>query len=193
MKPLLMIIVSSTRPNRVGRAVADWAFAQAEAHGGFDLDLVDLAELDLPFLDEPKHPRFADYAHDHTKECSARVTAADAFVFVMAEYNHSFTAPLKNAIDFLHREWAYKPVAYVGYGGVAAGTRAIQAIKPVCTSVRMVPVVDAVYIAWVGQQIDEQGAFTSNESLEASAKVMLDELGKLDAALSPLRRPTAAP
>ncbi|HTN81461.1 MAG TPA: NADPH-dependent FMN reductase [Acidimicrobiales bacterium] len=192
-RPRLMIIVSSTRPSRVGRAVADWVAQRAESHGGFEIDLADLAEIDLPFLDEPKHPRFADYAHDHTKEWSARVAAADAFVFVMAEYNHSFTAPLKNAIDFLHREWAYKPVGYVGYGGVAAGTRAIQAIKPVCTSVRMVPLVDAVYIAWVAQHIGEDGTFTSNEALEASAKVMLDELVKLDGALSPLRRPTPAP
>ena len=187
-----MIIVSSTRPNRVGRTVADWVVSRAEAHDGFDIDLVDLVDLALPFLDEPKHPRFADYVHDHTKEWSTRVAAADAFVFVMAEYNHSFTAPLKNAIDFLNREWAYKPVGFVGYGGVAGGTRAVQAIKPVCIAVRMVPLFDSVYIAWVAQQIDEHGAFTSTDALEASAKTMFDELVKVAEALNPVRRASRA-
>ena len=105
----------------------------------------------------------------------------------MAEYNHSFTAPIKNALDFLSREWAYKPVGYVGYGGVAGGTRAVQAIKPVCIAVRMVPLFDSVYIPWIAEQIDEQGAFTSTEPLEASVNVMLDELAKMTAVLRPLR------
>ena len=188
-----MVIVSSTRPSRVGHKIGAWIVGRAEAHGGFDIDLVDLAELDLPFLDEPKHPRFADYSHDHTKDWSARVELADAFVFVMAEYNHSFTAPIKNAVDFLSREWAYKPVGYVGYGGVAGGTRAVQAIKPVCIAVRMVPLFDSVYIPWIAQQIDEDGTFISTEALEASANVMFDELLKVSEALSPLRRPAPRP
>ncbi len=191
--PTLLVIVSSTRPTRVGRAVADWFVTRVEDHGAFAVDLVDLLELDLPFLDEPKHPRFGDYAHDHTKRWSARVDAADAVVLVMAEYNHSFTAPLKNAIDFLNKEWAYKAVGFVGYGGVAGGTRAVQAIKPVCIGVRMVPLFDAVYIPWIAQQIAEDGTFKSDEPLEVGAKAMLDELVKVTDALSVLRRPARAP
>jgi NAD(P)H-dependent FMN reductase len=188
-----MVIVSSTRPGRVGDKVGGWVVGRAEAHSGFDVDLVDLVELDLPFLDEPKHPRFAEYLHDHTKEWSVRVDAADAFVFVMAEYNHSFTAPIKNAVDFLNREWAYKAVAFVGYGGVAGGTRAVQAIKPVCIAVRLIPLFDSVYIPWIAQQIGEEGAFTSTDALDASASVMLDELVKVTEVLRPLRRPDPAP
>ena len=90
-------------------------------HGGFEIDFADLAEVNLPFMDEPNHPRFHRYTHQHTLDWSARVEAADAFVFVMPEYNYGFTAPLKNAIDYLHAEWAYKPVGLVSYGGVAAG------------------------------------------------------------------------
>ncbi len=120
-RPTLMIVVSSTRPSRVGRAVADWAVEQAEAHGGFDVDLADLAEVDLPLMNEPNHPRLSNYTMQHTLDWSARVEGADAFLFVMAEYNHSYTAPLKNAIDYLLHEWAYKPVGFVSYGGVAAG------------------------------------------------------------------------
>lgn len=193
LTPHLMVIVSSTRPARVGRKVADWVVERVEDHGGFDVVLVDLAELALPFLDEPKHPRFGDYSQQHTKDWSAQVAAADAFVFVMAEYNHSFTAPLKNALDFLNREWSYKAVGFVSYGGVAGGTRAVQAIKPVCIGLRMVPLFDAVPIPWIAQQIDEQGAFTSNDALEAGAKAMLDELAKMTGALTAVRRPAPSP
>jgi len=85
--PTLQIIIASTRPGRVGLPVARWFVGEAEQHGAFDLDVVDLAELGLPFLDEPKHPRLQEYEHAHTKRWSARVAAADAFVYVMPEYN----------------------------------------------------------------------------------------------------------
>ena len=192
-RPTLMIVVSSTRPSRVGRVVADWAVEQAEAHAGFDVDLVDLAEVDLPLMNEPNHPRLSTYTMQHTLDWSARVDAADAFVFVMAEYNHSYTAPLKNAIDYLLHEWAYKPVGFVSYGGVAAGARAVQALKPVCIAVRMFPVVEAVPIPWIGQQLDANGAFTTTDPLEAGAKAMLDELAKMTEVLSAVRRPAPAP
>lgn len=192
-RPRLMIVVSSTRPSRVGRKVADWVVEQAESHDGFAIDLVDLAELDLPLMNEPNHPRLATYTLAHTLEWSARVAAADAFLFVMAEYNHSYTAPLKNAIDYLLHEWAYKPVGFVSYGGVAAGTRAVQAIKPVCIAVRMFPVVEAVPIPWVAQQLDESGAFKTTEALDAGAKAMLDEVAKMTQVLSAVRRPAPAP
>ncbi len=189
----LMIVVSSTRPSRVGRKVADWVVKRAEAHDGFDVELVDLAELGLPLMDEPNHPRLSTYTRQHTLDWSGMVDASDAFVFVMAEYNHGFTAPLKNAIDYLLHEWAYKPVGFVSYGGVAGGTRAVQMIKPVCTCVRMVPIVDAVPIPWIAQQLDDDGNFKSSDPLEASAKAMLDELAKMTQVLSAVRRPAPTP
>src|SRR5581483_12264670 len=127
-QPALQIFIASTRPGRVGLPVAEWFRGHADAHGGFAIDLVDLATLQLPFLDEPNHPRLRRYTKQHTMDWSARVDAADAFVFVMPEYNYGFNAPLKNAIDYLHHEWQYKPVGFVSYGGVAAGTRAVQMI-----------------------------------------------------------------
>ena len=190
--PRLMIIVTSTRPVRVGRTIADWFRTQAEDHGAFDIDFVDLRELDLPFMDEPNHPRLATYTKQHTLDWSARVDAADAFVFVMAEYNHSYTAPLKNALDYLLREWAYKPVGFVSYGGVAAGTRAVQAIKPTCVVMRMVPVSDAVYIPFFAQHM-EDGVFNATEDFDKSASVMLSELQRVTEALVPLRAPKPAP
>ena len=106
----LMIVIASTRPGRVGLPVGTWFTNRVREQGGFEIDLVDLAELKLPFMDEPNHPRLRQYTHQHTKEWSARVDAAEAFVFVMPEYNYGFNAPLKNAIDYLLQEWQYKPV-----------------------------------------------------------------------------------
>ncbi|GAA0284577.1 NAD(P)H-dependent oxidoreductase [Cryptosporangium japonicum] len=184
----LQIIVASTRPGRVGLPVGQWVEAAAGKHGGFDeVDLTDLAELDLPLMDEPNHPRLARYTKDHTKEWAARVGAADAYVFVLAEYNHSYTAGVKNAVDYLHNEWQYKPAGLVSYGGVSAGLRAAQAFKPVLLSLKMVPIVEGVMIPFVGQSLDDERVFTPNETVQASADAMLDELGRWSGALSSLR------
>src|SRR5579884_3827491 len=145
-RPKLMIILASTRPGRVGEPIARWFEQTAREQGSFDVEFVDLAALNLPFMDEPNHPRFKKYAHQHTKDWSAKVESADAFVFVMPEYNYGITAPLKNAIDYLHQEWQYKPVGFVSYGGVSAGTRAVQMIKQVVTTLKMIPVSEAVSI-----------------------------------------------
>ncbi|WP_035857691.1 NADPH-dependent FMN reductase [Cryptosporangium arvum] len=184
----LQIIVASTRPGRVGLPVGQWVEAAAGKHGGFDeVDLTDLAELDLPLMDEPNHPRLARYTKDHTKEWAARVGAADAYVFVLAEYNHSYTAGVKNAIDYLHNEWRYKPAGLVSYGGVSAGLRAAQAFKPVLLSLKVVPIVEGVMIPFVGQFLDDERVFTPNEMVETSATAMLDELGRWSGALTSLR------
>lgn len=155
--PLLQIVVGSTRPGRVGLPVARWAEKAAAGHGGFAVELVDLAEVGLPLLDEPHHPRFARYEHDHTKAWSATVERADAFVLVMPEYNHSVNAALKNAIDFLNREWRHKPVGMVSYGGVAAGARAVQALEPTLVVLSMLPVMPAVNIPFVATRLRGEG------------------------------------
>jgi NAD(P)H-dependent FMN reductase len=185
--PKLMVVIASTRPQRVGLAVGRWFVSRAEEHGGFDLDVADLAEIDLPFLDEPKHPRFHDYARGHTREWSARVEASDAFVFVTAEYNHGYPAPLKNAIDYLNQEWRDKPLGFVSYGGVSAGTRAVQQLKQVVTAVKLVPVGEAVHIPFVAQFIDESGAVQANEVMDQAATSMLDELLLMERALRRVR------
>lgn len=187
--PTLSIIIASTRPGRVGLPVADWFQARAVAHGAFEIDLVDLAEINLPFLDEPNHPRLHQYTHQHTKDWGARIEAADAFVFVMPEYNFGFNAPLKNAIDYLHHEWAYKPVGFVSYGGVAAGTRAVQMIKQVVTTLKMTPLFEAVSIPFVAQFLDAERRLQANQIMEQAATAMLDELQRLESTLRPLRRP----
>src|SRR5713226_9805342 len=127
--PKLSVVIASTRPGRAGLPIGEWFFARAQAHGGFDVQLVDLKEVDLPLLDEPKHPRLRDYQHEHTKKWSALVGGSDAFVFVTPEYNFSSPPALLNAIDYLFHEWAYKPAGFVSYGGVSGGIRSVQMTK----------------------------------------------------------------
>lgn len=186
-RPVLQVIAASTRPGRKGIAVARWVQQLAERHSGFDVELVDLAEVDLPMFDEPHHPRLQRYTHQHTKDWSDRVARADAFVFVTPEYNHSFPAALKNALDYLSVEWADKPAAVVSYGGVSAGLRAATALKPVLAALRMVPVVEAVSVPFFTQFVAGD-AFEPNPELEAGGKAMLDELVRLTGALGALRR-----
>ncbi len=191
--PRLMIIIASTRPGRVGLPVARWFIDRASRHGGFELDVVDLAELDLPLLDEPNHPRLRQYTRDHTRAWSAQVEAADAIVFVTAEYNYGYPAALKNAIDYLHHEWLYKALGFVSYGGVAAGTRSMLQLKQVAGSVKMVPVMEAVNIPFVRQLIGEDGELHANDVMEEAAVALLDELLRVDEALRPLRAVTPPP
>jgi NAD(P)H-dependent FMN reductase len=190
--PHLCIVIASTRPNRIGLPVGEWFAGCARDHGGFDVAVVDLAELDLPMFDEPRHPRFGEYEHQHTRGWSAIAERADAFVFVTPEYNHSFPASLKNAIDYLHAEWRNKPVGFVSYGGVAAGTRAVQMTKQIVVSLRMVPVNDAVSIPFVKAMMGDDGVFHPSETVERSAGPMLDELAAVAQALRPVRHATQA-
>lgn len=189
--PRLTIIIGSTRPGRAGLPITEWFADRARSHGGFDLHVADLAELDLPFLDEPNHPSLGQYIHQHTKDWSAIVAASDAFVIVTPEYNYGYPAALKNAIDYLHNEWHDKPVGFVSYGGVSAGTRAVQQLKQVVTTLRMLPVVEAVSIPFHPQFIGKDGRVQANDIMNQAAATMLDELLRIEGALRPLREPSA--
>jgi NAD(P)H-dependent FMN reductase len=185
--PQLSVILASTRPGRAGEPIATWFVDRARTHGAFDVELVDLAEVDLPFMDEPNHPRLRRYEHQHTKDWSARVDGADAFVFVTPEYNYGFTAPMKNAIDYQQVEWQHKPVGFVSYGGISAGTRAVQMLKQVVTALKMLPLFEAVSIPFHTQFIDENGVVQANEIMEQAAIAMLDELVVVESTLRPRR------
>jgi len=189
-KPVLLVIIGSTRPGRVGPAVADWIIERARARDEFEVRVADLAEQNLPIFDEPKHPRFGEYVHQHTKDWSAVVAPADAFVFVIPEYNYGFNAAIKNAIDYLNKEWQYKPVGFVTYGGVAAGTRAMQMLKQVISALKMVPMVEAVNIPFVQQFLDENRVLQPNEIMESAATALLDELERWADVTASLREPS---
>jgi NAD(P)H-dependent FMN reductase len=191
--PILQIIIASTRPGRVGPSVAAWIQERAVAHGGFDVELIDLAEVNLPMMDEPNHPRLRKYTHQHTKDWSATIDRGDAYIFVVPEYNYGFNAPIKNAIDYLHFEWQHKALGFASYGGVAAGTRAVQMLKQVVTTLKMVPVFDSVSIPFVQQFLDDERRLVPNDIMESAATAMLDELLRWTTSLRTLRAPAVEP
>ncbi len=172
----LKIIIGSTRPGRKGPVIATWFYNRAVQHKDFKVELIDLAEINLPLFDEPNHPRFKNYLHQHTKDWSVTIDIADAIVFVTPEYNFSFPASIKNALDFLSVEWGYKPVGFVSYGGVAAGTRAVQMLKQVVTAMKMMPIPESVSIPFFTKNIDEKGVFNADEGLNKSADDMIKEI-----------------
>ena len=183
----LIVVITSTRPGRAGRPIGEWFFQRAQAHGKFGVQLVDLKELGLPLLDEPKHPRFREYEHEHTRAWSSTVGASDAFVFVTPEYNFSAPPALLNALDYLFHEWAYKPAAFVSYGGVSGGMRSVQMSKLLLTSLKIVPLPEAVTIVYHQKLMQPDGSFPGSEALDKSAVTMLDELHRWAEALKVLR------
>lgn len=187
MAPKLHVIICSTRPGRIGGIIAEWFQGIAKDHPGFDSELVDLATFNLPVYDEPNHPRLRDYQHDHTKAWSASVDAADAFVFVTPEYNYGPPPSLVNALNYLLYEWHYKPAAFVSYGGISGGMRAVHVIKPTMNTLRMVPITEAVVAPVVFPQIKD-GVFTPNDLQVESATALLDELARWTNAMAVLRK-----
>jgi NAD(P)H-dependent FMN reductase len=185
----LTTVVASTRPGRVGRSVADWFTARAAQCEQFESHVADLRELALPFFDEPHPPALQQYTHSHTRTWSRIVDASDAFVFVTPEYNGGFPAPLKNAWDYLAVEWQHKPAAFISYGGVSAGTRAVQMAKQVVANLRMLPLGPTVSIPFVSERV-EDGVFLADKIHEAAAEHMLDELVRTAAVMRRLRRET---
>jgi NAD(P)H-dependent FMN reductase len=172
--------------------VAAWFESLAREHGKFQVETIDLAQVNLPLLDEPEHPRLRHYHHEHTRAWSAMVDAADAFVFVTPEYNHTTPPSLVNAIDYLVHEWQYKPAGFVSYGGVSGGLRGVQTTKLLIIGLKMMPMVESVVLPFFTQAIDDEGLFTPPEAHVKAAHAMLEELLRWTEALKPLRRPPAA-
>jgi NAD(P)H-dependent FMN reductase len=184
---VLKVITVSTRPGRIGPLITGWFRGFAEQHGGFKVEVIDLAEVDLPLFDEPNHPLLRQYEHDYTKAWSKSISSADAFVIVTPEYNY-FTPPtLVNALDYLSHEWNYKPAGLVSYGGLSGGLRAAQAVKPLLSSLKIVPLPEGVAIPFVTQHLNEaKTTFHANEMHELAATKLLDELKKWATVLQPL-------
>ena len=172
----LLVIVASVRPTRVGGAVAEWVLERAAQRSGFQVEVADLRELDLPIMNEPHHPRLKQYEYEHTRQWSAIVDDADGFIIVTPEYNHSIPGALKNAMDYLLQEWAGKPIGIVSYGGMSAGTRATVALQVVLANFAMRGTAANVEISWVAERIDEHGAFVADARIGAVLERQLDEL-----------------
>jgi NAD(P)H-dependent FMN reductase len=182
----LKVITASTRPERKGIYVSQWVIESLRSNPSFQVEHLDLKEVNLPFLDEPHHPRFQNYTMQHTKDWSSKISEGDAYIFVIPEYNYGYTAPLKNAIDFLHKEWAYKVVGIVSYGGLAGGTRAAQMFKQVLTTLKMVPVTESLPIPFFASHFKD-GIFVPTEILNNGLHEMFQEMIKVEKGLRVIR------
>ena len=148
----IAVIVGSTRDDRIGGRVAEWFVGEVEAHGGFVVNVIDLAALEdvLPEHLPAGHPARGDYP-DEVRPFADRIAAADGVVLVTPEYNHGYPGSLKNAIDLVNAEWRAKPVAYVSYGGLSGGMRAVEQLRQVMVELHTVSVRDAVAIQFAGR------------------------------------------
>jgi NAD(P)H-dependent FMN reductase len=188
----IAVVGGSTRPGRRSHQVAEWLMGIARRRGspGVEYRVVDLAAEPLPLLDEELPPMSGTYANEHTRRWAATVRPFDAFVFVTPEYNHSFPAVLKNAIDYLYAEWNDKAAACVSYG-VAGGTRAVEQLRLVLAEVRVATVRSQVGLT-LATDFGDGGRCTPGEHHEAAADRMLDELIAWAGALRQLRTAPAA-
>jgi NAD(P)H-dependent FMN reductase len=130
------IILGSTRPNRNGEAVARWVEAQVKERQDASYELVDIKDFNLPLLDEPIPPSQGKYSQPHTRKWSEKIAAFDAFIFVTPEYNHATSGALKNAIDFLYKEWNNKAAGFVSYGS-AGGARAVENLRLIMSELQI--------------------------------------------------------
>jgi NAD(P)H-dependent FMN reductase len=181
----IAIIVGSTRPGRNGEAVAKWTYEVARSRKDAEFELVDLREYQLPLLDEPMPPVMGQYSQPHTKRWAAKIGAFDGFVFVTPEYNHGTSGALKNAIDFLHHEWANKAAGFVSYGG-ASGVRAVENLRLVLAELQVATVRAQVGFS-LFSDFENFSAFRPHARHEKSAHEMLDQVVAWAGALKPLR------
>ncbi len=183
----LQTIICSTRPGRIGPPIAKWFHDFATRHGKFSTKLIDLQDFQLPIYDEPHHPRMQKYEKEHTKRWSASVATADAYVFVTPEFNYCPPPSFVNALNFLYREWNYKPCGFVSYGGISGGMRAVQMEKQLAMSLKMMPMFEGVAMSMITKLFDERKNFHTNELIDSSATTMLDELYRWAKALKTMR------
>lgn len=152
-RPRVAVIIGSTRPTRICPGIAAWVRDTLQVDSRLRYELVDLAEMDLPFLDEPLKAALGRYEHQHTKAWSRLIDGYGGFVFVLPQYNWGYPAPLKNALDFLYREWNEKPVTSVTYG-TRGGNRAAQQIHEVFAGLDMRPLADHIEVKITESDVD---------------------------------------
>lgn len=173
----LKVISSSARPGRIGPTLARWISEKAQNHGQFAVELLDLGEVNLPLMNEAALPEEQNYEHELTRWWSAQITEAEAFIFVTAEYNHSYPAPLKNALEYLVNEWEKKPAGIVSYSdGAFAGVRALAHLKADLLEMQVVSIYESVNVPNINDLISEEGNFAPNELILKSADRMLEQL-----------------
>ncbi|MEU0298758.1 NAD(P)H-dependent oxidoreductase [Streptomyces sp. NPDC006175] len=158
------VILGSNREGRFGPVVAEWFLGRAAGHPDIEAELIDVARTEPPA------------AGAAAAEVAPRLAHADAFVVLTPEYNHSYPAPLKNLIDRHFTEWQAKPVAFVSYGGISGGLRAVEHLRQVFAELHAVSIRDTVSFHNAGALFDDRGVHKDPDQVEGAAKRMLDQL-----------------
>jgi len=181
----IAIIIGSTRPGRQAEAVGRWVHEIARQRQDAEYDLVDIKDFNLPLLDEPVPPSAGQYSKPHTKAWAEKIDGYDGYVFVTPEYNHSTSGALKNAIDFLYREWNNKAAGFVSYGS-AGGVRAVEQLRLVMGELQVADVRAQVMLS-LYSDFENFTTFKPAPRQQKSVQAMLDQLVAWSAALKPLR------
>jgi NAD(P)H-dependent FMN reductase len=172
----IKIILGSNRPSRFAEQPGAWLMKQSEKISDASFELIDLANVDLPFLDEPIPALHGEYQNDHTKAWSAVIDEADGFVFVVPEYNHGVTPVLKNALDYLYHEWTHKPVAFLSYGADAGGARAVEQLRAIAGHFSMYDITEHVIMPEYYLNMDENKQFKFSQRHEKAAQAMMSQV-----------------
>lgn len=195
-KPRIAIVIGSTRPTRFADKPAAWLKEKAEARGDMDVEIVDVADFDLPFFDEAASEMWAPSQSPAAQAWQKKVGEFDGFVFMVAEYNHSVTGALKNALDQAYTQWVRKPFSAMGYGGLGAA-RAVEHLRGIGVELQMAPLRPAVHLA--GPQMlkvhpmgEDAPMSEVDEVLAPSATAMFDDLVWWAEALRTAREETRA-
>ena len=179
------IILGSTRPNRAGAAVAQWVYDLALSRSDAKYELIDVADLDLPLLDEPVPASMGQYAHAHTRAWAAQLADLDGFIFVTPEYNHSITGALKNAIDFVYGEWNNKAAGIVSYGS-AGGARAAEHLRTICGELQIADVRAQVMLS-LTEDFENYSEFKPRPHHDAALDTLLKQVNSWSTALEGVR------
>jgi NAD(P)H-dependent FMN reductase len=182
----IAIIIGSTRPGRRAEAVARWIHEIAKKRGDAEYEVVDIVDFELPLLDEAMPPSMGQYSQPHTKAWAAKIESFDAYVFVTPEYNHGTSGALKNAIDYLYREWNNKAAGFVGYGS-AGGTRAVESLRLVMGEIQVADVRAQVALS-LFTDFENFSTFKPAIMHEKSVNAMLDQVLAWGSALKTLRQ-----
>jgi NAD(P)H-dependent FMN reductase len=182
----IAIVTGSTRPGRNNEAVASWVHDLAQRRTDAEFELVDIAHYKLPLLDEPMPPSLGKYQNAHTLAWSEKIAAFDGYVFVTPEYNHGMSGALKNAIDFLYREWNDKAAGFVSYGGGASGARAVEQLRLVMAEVKVATVRAQVLLS-LYTDFERFSVFKPDPRREADLATMLDQVVRWAGALKTVR------
>ncbi|MBX3013549.1 MAG: NAD(P)H-dependent oxidoreductase [Caldilineaceae bacterium] len=176
-KPKIAVIIGSTRQSRFGDKPAQWIYDIASQRADLDVELVDLRDYPMPLFDEIASNAWMPSQNEVAQQWQKKVAEFDGYIFITAEYNHSITGALKNALDYAYPEWNRKPAAFVGYGAVG-GARAVEQLRLICVELQMAPTKTGVHIQGADfMAVWRQGkSLTELDYLQPNVAAMLDEL-----------------